>query len=228
VGVTSRHPTALVADWGDCRTTISTNCDANYNHNKGCSTQVRHPGSYGRDFNSGGGGFYALARSKEYGIKVWFWPRRESSVPVDVRHNLEAVDPDLWGPPTAHFPTGDDCSYEEYFDAHMFIFDLTFCVRSFPAVLCGEMTHFVLPRAIGPVLVRFGPKAAVLPCPVTIVSYVCVAAPGGMLMRMLYQSSIRTQRHSQTLTGRSTPSGSTPLWSIDWGQSVVDRYELHV
>ena len=121
-----------VADWCVCRTTISTNCDTTFNYNQGCGTQVRNPGSYGRDFNSGRGGFYALARSKEYGIKVWFWPRRALLVPLDVRHNLEAVNPEFWGTPTAYFPTGDNCGYEEHFDAHMFIFDLTFCVRWFP------------------------------------------------------------------------------------------------
>ena len=121
----------LVAEWGARRTTTSTNCDTNYDFNKGCGTQVLHPGSYGQDFNSVGGGFYALARSKEYGIKVWFWSRA-SFVPVDVRKNVEAVDPDLWGPPTAYFPTGENCGYEDHFSVHMLIFDLTFCVRSFP------------------------------------------------------------------------------------------------
>jgi len=34
--------------------------------------------------------------------------------------------------PTAYFPTGENCGYEEHFGAHMLIFGLTFCVRSFP------------------------------------------------------------------------------------------------
>jgi hypothetical protein len=107
--------------------TISTDCDTNSNFNQGCGTQVRRPGSYGKDFNSGGGGFYALARSKEYGIKVWFWPRGSLLVPLDVRWNGDTVNPDWWGIPTAYFPTKDNCGYEEHFDAHMFVFDLTFC-----------------------------------------------------------------------------------------------------
>ena len=115
---------------GACRETISTNCDTRVDFNKGCGTQARRrPASYGADFNSGGGGFYALARSKEYGIKVWFWPREDVLAPNDVRFNHETVNPDFWGTPTAFFPTGDDCGYEEHFDAHMFVFDLTFCVR---------------------------------------------------------------------------------------------------
>ena len=145
VSVTPHHPTASVADRSSCRTTVSTNCDTSYNYNQGCGTQVTHPRSYGRDFNSGRGGFYALARSKEYGVKVWFWSRRSLFVPFDVRENREVVDPDHWGQPTAYFPTGDNCGYEEHFNAHMFIFDLTFCVRSFPHsarrgsyLLCGS------------------------------------------------------------------------------------------
>jgi len=106
--------------------TASTNCDTAFNFNQGCGTNVRTSGSYGEDFDSNGGGFYALARSKEYGIKVWFWPRR-SFVPLDVRFNVEVVNPDFWGTPTAYFPTGDNCGYEEHFDAHMLVFDLTFC-----------------------------------------------------------------------------------------------------
>ena len=51
---------------------------------------------------------------------------------MDVRENVEAVDPDLWGPPTAYFPTGENCGYEEHFGVHVFISDLTFCVSSFP------------------------------------------------------------------------------------------------
>jgi len=78
-----------------------------------------------------------------------------------------------------------------------------------------EMTHLVTLRAIWLVLVRFGQKAVALPCPVTTVSYDRVATPGGMLTGILCQSSTRTLRHSQMLTGRSTPYGSTPLWSID-------------
>jgi len=126
-----RRPTVLVVDRRTHRETASTNCDTGVNFNQGCGTRVRHPGSYGKNFNSGGGGFYALARSKEYGIKVWFWPRGTTLVPMDVRHNGKTVKPDSWGTPTAYFPTGDNCGYEEHFDAHMFIFDLTFCVRWF-------------------------------------------------------------------------------------------------
>jgi len=125
--------------------TASTNCDANFNFNQGCGTRVRRPNSYGKDLNSVGGGFYALARDKEYGIKVWFWPRR-GLVPLDVLFDTESVNPDFWGIPTAYFPTGDNCNYEEHFNAHMIIFDLTFCgdwagsPSVWPASGCSPMT----------------------------------------------------------------------------------------
>lgn len=106
--------------------TVTTNCDARIDSNRGCGTRARAPGSYGEEFNSARGGFYALARSKEAGIKVWFWPRGTLTVPPDVRSGEEIVNPDLWRTPTAYFPTGDNCNYEEHFDAHRIIFDLTF------------------------------------------------------------------------------------------------------
>jgi len=108
-------------------TTASTNCDTSFNYNQGCGTQVTVQDSYGKGLNSVGGGYYALARSKEYGIKVWFWPRNARRIPADVRHDGLAVDPEFWGTPTAYFPTGENCEYEAHFDAHMIIFDTTFC-----------------------------------------------------------------------------------------------------
>lgn len=106
--------------------TTSTNCDVNYNYNQGCGTKDLVPISYGPGFNSIGGGYYALARSKKDGINVWFWPRL-GAVPEDVKCDGDTVDPKKWGVPVASFPTGDDCQYEKYFDAHAIIFDLTFC-----------------------------------------------------------------------------------------------------
>jgi len=107
--------------------TISTNCDTNVNFNQGCGTQVVAPDSYGKDLNDVRGGYYALARSKDYGIKVWFWPRKLFHVPEDVREDSGTVEPDQWGTPTAYFPTGGNCNYKDHFDPHMVVFDLTFC-----------------------------------------------------------------------------------------------------
>jgi hypothetical protein len=106
-----------------------------------------------------------MARSKEYGIKVWFWPRGDPLAPPDVRSDGGAVNPDKWGKPAAYFPTGANCDYEEHFDAHRIVFDLTFCVRrfSFPApveVMCSSLDDF---RVIGLVPIRIGRKAVALP-----------------------------------------------------------------
>lgn len=107
-------------------TTASTNCDSNFNFNEGCGTQVPSSLSYGQGFNSNGGGFYALERNKDDGIKVWFWPR-SGPVPLDVSCNEDTVDPGAWGIPVAYFPTGKNCSYKKHFGANMLVFDLTFC-----------------------------------------------------------------------------------------------------
>lgn len=98
---------------------------------------------------------YALARSKEYGMKVWFWSR-SMYIPPDVLSGGETVNPDWWGPPTAYFPTGDNCGYEEHFDAHMLVFDLTFCVRRISPLRITRYAHLVMFRAIGLVPLRFG------------------------------------------------------------------------
>ena len=152
-----------MADRSACRTTVSMNCDTTVNYNQGCGTQDTQPISYGKGFNSIGGGIYALARSKQDGIKVWFRPRSWAT-PSKAQWNEDTVTPDSWGPPTAYFPTGSNCNYEQHFNAHMLIFDLTFCVRGSSLLhLMKECTHFVASRAIGPVLLRPGEQAVAPP-----------------------------------------------------------------
>ena len=147
VSISSTVATEQVAYWSACRMTITTDCNTEVNSNKGCGTEVRSLDSYGEGLNSVRGGFYAMARSKEYGIKVWFWPREDFLAPFDVRSDEETVNPDLWGEPIAYFPTGGNCEYEEHFDAHRIVFDLTFCVRWFSSpvgLLIEEMCSFVM------------------------------------------------------------------------------------
>jgi hypothetical protein len=132
----------FVADPRAYRETISTNCDAEVNNNQGCKTQDVLSTSYGEGFNSNGGGIFALERSKKDGIKVWFWPRDLTrTVPFDILNDRDGVHPEEWAIPTAYFPTGDNCDYEEYFDAHKIIFDLTFCVRRVPSPTIIERIH---------------------------------------------------------------------------------------
>ncbi|CCM05071.1 uncharacterized protein FIBRA_07277 [Fibroporia radiculosa] len=108
-------------------TVDSTNCDADVNYNQGCG--VSGPvGSYGAPLNAGGGGWFVMERTRATGIRVWFWPRNATDVPPAVLFAEPFILPDLtWPTPTAYFPMGADCNYETHFNAHQFVFDLTFC-----------------------------------------------------------------------------------------------------
>ncbi|KAJ7262238.1 hypothetical protein B0H12DRAFT_1104943 [Mycena haematopus] len=86
---------------------VSTQCDTNYNSNQGCGVSFTQPNSYGRPFNSNGGGWYAMRRGSSCGVVVWFWSRYNPSVPMEVSQGLSTINPDpaLWGEPDAVFPT---------------------------------------------------------------------------------------------------------------------------
>ncbi|KAH9935668.1 concanavalin A-like lectin/glucanase domain-containing protein [Fomitopsis serialis] len=131
----------------------STICDADYNSNQGCGVSGA-PLSYGADFNGAGGGWFAVERGNATGIRAWFWSREDvASVPLAVRYPLVAavagVSPDAsWGEPYAVFPMSAECGYEEHFNAHQFVFDLTFCGdwagSAYPTSSCpGSCTDLV-------------------------------------------------------------------------------------
>lgn len=113
----------------------STDCNAHHNENQGCGVQFRNPLSYGALFNKYDGGYYAMARTKYEGVRVWFWNRWDSDVPWEIRHPptsdllglAKLVPTPLWGQPAAVFEFGTECSDADHFDAHNLIFDLTFC-----------------------------------------------------------------------------------------------------
>lgn len=114
-------------------TVTSTNCDANVNYNQGCGVQGA-TGSYGVPFNAAGGGWYVMARTAEDGIRVWFWARGDPTVPPEVLYAPAlgilgtTISPNpTWGAPVASFPMGPLCDYATHFNAHQFVFDLTFC-----------------------------------------------------------------------------------------------------
>lgn len=132
-------------------TTISTNCDATANTNEGCGVLFDNSGpSYGTPFNMNGGGYYVMVRSRVLGIQIYFWPRDKSAyVPAEIRDcgsegGLLHLDPS-WGIPAANFPfLPNNCNYDEHFDAHEIIFDLTFCGgwagNTWPSSGCGNST----------------------------------------------------------------------------------------
>lgn len=114
------------------RIAVSTNCDTTVNSNQGCGTQFSAPSSYGSGFNAAGGGWYVIQKSASEGINVWFWSRWDPTVPYGVCRVGSSIEPDAsWGPPAATFPVGPSCDYASHFNAHMIIFDLTFCVSLF-------------------------------------------------------------------------------------------------
>ncbi|EJF65494.1 concanavalin A-like lectin/glucanase domain-containing protein [Dichomitus squalens] len=113
----------------------SLDCDTNVNSNQGCGVQYADPLSYGALFNQYDGGYYVIVRTKYEGVSVWFWNRWDPAVPWEVKlppttdlFGPARVFPTaLWGVPDAKFEFGSNCDYEEHFDAHNLIFDLTFC-----------------------------------------------------------------------------------------------------
>jgi len=110
------------------------------NFNQGCGVNFTVPDdspfveagdkSYGAPFNEAGGGWYVMQKSLFSGINVWFWSREDRSVPPEISLGGSDLLPNpLWGPPWASFPTLPvNCDYNTHFDAHIIIFDLTFCV----------------------------------------------------------------------------------------------------
>jgi hypothetical protein len=99
-----------------------------------------------------------MVRSRVLGVQIYFWPRDSACVPAEI---LECgsgggslhLDPS-WGIPAANFPFHPNyCNYDEHFDAHMIIFDLTFCVSLstlFTSFCCPpSMTEGHLPFAQG-------------------------------------------------------------------------------
>jgi hypothetical protein len=105
-------------------------CDGLATGNQGCGTTFSKPNSYGIDLNRGRGGWYVMQRSATEGVNVWFWSREDGSVPLSVKYGGERVDigPE-WGLPEASF-TFETCSYNDHFDNHQIVFDLTFCVST--------------------------------------------------------------------------------------------------
>lgn len=121
------------------RTILSNNCDANANFNQGCGVKFpENVPSYGSPFNLNGGGYYVMLKSRDCGIQIWFWPRDSPDTPPEIAGGAWKEEPlianplDTWGPPDANFPLDPNyCNYDQFFNAHQIVFDLTFCVRDF-------------------------------------------------------------------------------------------------
>lgn len=101
----------------DARTAGQLDCDAAINYNTGCTVRFpSSPPSFGPPFNANGGGWFAMERSDEEGVKIWFWPRdhrhgydhggdhhrrtdssaHEEGVPKNIKFGGKTVDPKSW------------------------------------------------------------------------------------------------------------------------------------
>lgn len=78
-----------------------------------------------------------MSRSRDFGIRVWFWSRNSSNIPLELALGEPILEEPLfsnfaWGEPDAAFPLDSGhCDYDQHFNMHMIIFSLTFCVRDF-------------------------------------------------------------------------------------------------
>jgi hypothetical protein len=97
------------------------------NNSAGCGYSFRaSTNSYGPGFNTAGGGYYVAERTSNY-IKVWFWSRKDASVPAAVKSGASNVDTSTFGTPAAYFPSSNTCNLDGHFGAHNIIINLTFC-----------------------------------------------------------------------------------------------------
>ncbi|KAN0087656.1 glycoside hydrolase family 16 protein [Tylopilus felleus] len=118
------------------------NCAAYETGNDGCGVDFSDPASFGPSFNHNGGGWYALERTVT-DIKVFFWSRHASSVPVQVESPHEVIEPDTWGQPAAAW-SNDKCDFPKHFGPHNIIINLTFCGdwagAAYPSSGCPDTT----------------------------------------------------------------------------------------
>lgn len=119
-------------------TTITGNCDINalgQSQNQGCSTQANNQATFGSQFNTNGGGVYAMEWTSQ-AISMWFWAHGQQ--PSDA--SSTNPNPAGWGPPTALF---SGCAIDSFFKDQQIVFDNTFCGawagQAWSASSCGSL-----------------------------------------------------------------------------------------
>ncbi|KAJ7209245.1 glycoside hydrolase family 16 protein [Mycena pura] len=105
-------------------TALQSDCDANVNFNEGCGVSFNETTSYGPTFNTNGGGWYAMERTKRF-IAVWFWARNDYRVPREVVEGEFIISTSRWGTPAAYFPN-TSCDLADW-APHNIIINLTLC-----------------------------------------------------------------------------------------------------
>jgi hypothetical protein len=108
------------------------NCDvqaADQDKNQGCSIHapVSASTTYGSDFNSVGGGMYAVEWANT-SIRVWFFARNSDTFSVHFSNTTVTTEfqTSAWGKPLAHF-AGSGCDFEQRFKDLRIIFNTAFC-----------------------------------------------------------------------------------------------------
>lgn len=207
---------------------MTTNCDASVDFNAGCGVAFNDPeptcSSYGTSFNQNGGGWYVMYRGTD-SVKIWFFPREKiEDVPEVICQGAprgEPMFPDAsWGEPDANFPFYPQyCDYDQHFNAHMMVFDLTFCV-SCPVSSSGSVQladmylSFFKGDWAGNVWSTSGCGTGTCSDCKTIKFSRCRCS--NSLILHLPQLSTTTQVHSLRLTGKSIACGFTrPTGSIE-------------
>ncbi|KAI9733146.1 MAG: hypothetical protein M1834_003693 [Cirrosporium novae-zelandiae] len=98
------------------------NCNTAVDSNTGCqiNSESDAPYSYGTNFNSAGGGVYAVEWTSDL-FSIWHW--REQYVPDGT--TTGSPTPDTWGEPLAQFDLS--CTIDDRFIDMEIVFDMTFC-----------------------------------------------------------------------------------------------------
>lgn len=131
-GVNTQTTNQITAHTGDqCNLSKSVNttgrlvgstCQSSNGQNSGCAFAIDDTKTYGKGFNSNGGGVYAHTWEQD-AIKVWFFPR--GAIPNDIASGKP--NPSTWGAAAAAFSTTSLCNVGESFHDHQIVFDITLC-----------------------------------------------------------------------------------------------------
>ncbi|KAI1262979.1 glycoside hydrolase family 16 protein [Xylariaceae sp. FL1019] len=100
----------------------SGDCGAPGDGTEGCGHPTENTQTFGNDFNTAGGGVYAMQWTSS-AISIFFFPK-SGSVPSDIAAGTP--DPSTWGTPLASF-SGGSCNIDDNFANHQLVFDTTFC-----------------------------------------------------------------------------------------------------
>jgi hypothetical protein len=101
-------------------TALSYDCYNATNYNAGCGVQGP-TNSFGEQFNTNGGGVYALELRSE-GIRIWLFER--AHIPYDILN--QQPDPSTWGTPLADFPNLE-CDVTQHFRNMSIIANIDLC-----------------------------------------------------------------------------------------------------